>query len=64
MSVAPSLERLTQEYAGARASGRDQRIAVAKFVADQSTASRADGVADNSRRTNARAAGEESAHEN
>ena len=63
MSVAPRLERLAQEHAAGCSRSGDQRIPVAKFVANERTAGRADGVADNARRANARAAREHSARE-
>jgi len=58
-----ALERFAEEHAAARGRGGDQRITVAQFVADERTASRSDGVSDDARRTNARAAGQHSADE-
>ena len=62
--VALRLERLAEEHTAACGRGGDQRITVAKFVADECTASRSDGVSDDARRTNARAARQQSANEN
>ena len=50
------LERLAEEHTAACGRGGDQRITVAQFVADERTARRSDGVSDDARRTNARAA--------
>ena len=61
--VALRLERLAQEHAAACGRGGDQRITVAQFVADECTASRSDGVADDARRANARAARQHCANE-
>ncbi len=62
--LAPGLERLAQKHAASSAGSSDQRITVAKFVADQCTTSGADRVTDNARRTNARATRKHCAREN
>ena len=61
--IAPSLERLAQKHAASRRRSGDQRITFAEFATDQRAASCADGVPDNARRTNARAAREHRARE-
>ena len=54
--VALRLERLAEEHAATCGRGGDHRIAVAEFVADEGAASSSDGVSDDARRANARAA--------
>src|ERR1700730_6652298 len=61
--VALRLERLAQEHTAASGRSGDQRIAVAEFVADECTARCSDGVSDDARRTNARAARQHRADE-